>query len=383
LSPHGKKRDQLLNIEQSLLDIVGHTYETAHDDEQWRLVTEGICRLLNASGARLLLVDKGHRHAPIVLGGGDFARYKAWVDRRDEDPWLKIAASLQPGDVRIGRELVSDQELLRTDFYYDLLKPADYRYAIGCVVDDTADYNVGLSLNRGPRQNDFDDRDRQLISKLAPHLKRAILLRNELKTSQQRTIALESGLHSLSSALAITDATGDVCFINQPMELLLDRQKELQILNKRIVAATRQKQLQLDQLIQTAAAIFNGENVTGSCSLSLTLNNTGYNLVALPLGSPAFYDVAGAQGCVAISISERTGGQHVSRKLLVDLYRLTLRETQLCEALMADLSLNDAAEKIGVTSSTARSYLKSIFQKVDVQSQSSLVLRLSKLSALR
>jgi DNA-binding CsgD family transcriptional regulator len=372
-----------LNIEQSLLDIVGHTYETAHDDEQWRLVTEGICRLLKASGARLLLVDKAHRHAPIVLGGGDLAKFQKWIDRRDEDPWLKLAAGLQPGDVRIGRELISDRELLQTDFYYDLLKPADYRYAMGCVVADTADYNVGLSLNRGPKQSDFDDRDRQLISQLAPHLKRAVLLRNELKTSQQRTIALESSLHALSSALVITDATGHVCFINQPMELLLDQQRDLQIRNKRITAATRQQQVQLDRLIQTAAAAFNGEDVVSPCSLSLTLNNTGYNLVVLPLGSPAFYDIAGAQGCVAISISEQAGGQNVSRKLLADLYRLTLRETQLCEALMTDLSLKDAAAKIGVTPSTARSYLKNIFQKVDVQSQSSLVLRLSKLSALR
>lgn len=378
-----RTKKPVLNIEESLLDIVGHTYETAHDDEQWRLVTEGICRLLKASGARLLLVDKAHRHAPIVLGGGDLAKFKKWIDRRDEDPWLKLAAGLRPGDVRIGRELISDRELLQTDFYYDLLKPADYRYAMGCVVADTADYNVGLSLNRGPKQNDFDDRDRQLISRLAPHLKRAVLLRNELKTSQRRTIALESSLHALSSALVITDAAGHVCFINQPMELLLEQQRELQILNKRIKWATRQQQEQIDRLIQTAAAAFNGENVTSPCSLSLTLNNTGYNLVVLPLGSPAFYDIAGAQGCVAISISEQTGGQGVSRKLLADLYQLTVRETQLCEALMTDLSLNDAAEKIGVTPSTARSYLKSIFQKVDVQSQSSLVLRLSKLSALR
>ncbi len=58
----------MVDIEQTLLDIVGHTYETAHDDEQWKLVTEGICRLLDASGARLLLVDKTHRHSPLILG---------------------------------------------------------------------------------------------------------------------------------------------------------------------------------------------------------------------------------------------------------------------------------------------------------------------------
>jgi len=146
-----------------------------------------------------------------------------------------MSKGLKVGEVRIGRELVSDETVLRTDFYYDILKPADYRYAMGCVVDDTEDYNVGLSMNRSPKQYDFNDHDRQLISKLAPHLKRAVLLRNQLQNSQNQQHVLESSLHSLSSALAIVDARGRVCFINQVMDGLLSSQSSLGINNKKIV----------------------------------------------------------------------------------------------------------------------------------------------------
>ena len=117
-----------MDIEQALLDIVGHTYETAYDDDHWKLVTEGICRLLNTSGARLLLVDKTHRYGPIVLGGGSPGEYSDYLGRAEEDPWRKgaLKAKSPVGYIDFGSKFVCEKELLHTDFYYDILKPADY-----------------------------------------------------------------------------------------------------------------------------------------------------------------------------------------------------------------------------------------------------------------
>lgn len=374
-----------MDIEQALLDIVGHTYETAQDDEHWKLVTEGICRLLNASGARLLLVDKTHRYIPIVLGGQNTGDYSDYLARTEEDPWRKAALNSKSpvGFVDFGRNFVSEKELLNTDFYYDILKPADYFHAMGGLLDDTNDYNVAISLNRSRSFDDFSERDRTLINKLAPHLKRAILLRHQFQTSQQQNTMLENSLDALSSAITIVDAGGRICYFNQAMSELLDAQNDLQIKQQHLWFKSSQLTQQLNTLIGETVAMFNGKQDDARSSLAVQINQQPYLLLALPLGSSAFYDLAKTSGCVALSFTQQTGTQSVSKTILANLYHLTVREIQLCDALMADLSLQEAAEKVGITPSTARSYLKNIFQKMDVQSQSSLILRLSKLSGLR
>jgi len=60
-------------------------------------------------------------------------------------------------------------------------------------------------------------------------------------------------------------------------------------------------------------------------------------------------------------------------KLLMSMFDLTVSESRLAAALARGLALDDAAAECGITRSSARTYLKKIFQKLDVTRQSELV----------
>ncbi len=59
--------------------------------------------------------------------------------------------------------------------------------------------------------------------------------------------------------------------------------------------------------------------------------------------------------------------------LLNSMFDLTIAEARLTAALVSGSSLDEAAEKCGITKSSARTYLKKIFAKLEVSRQSELV----------
>ena len=68
--------------------------------------------------------------------------------------------------------------------------------------------------------------------------------------------------------------------------------------------------------------------------------------------------------------------------LLEDLYGLTPREAALALLLMAGLTLEESARKLGVTTNTVRTLLKRVTAKTDSRSQADLVRRLHAVSPL-
>lgn len=60
-------------------------------------------------------------------------------------------------------------------------------------------------------------------------------------------------------------------------------------------------------------------------------------------------------------------------KLLMEMFGLTISESRLTAQLSKGLSIEDAAAECGITKSSARTYLKSIFMKVGVSRQAELV----------
>jgi DNA-binding CsgD family transcriptional regulator len=69
-----------------------------------------------------------------------------------------------------------------------------------------------------------------------------------------------------------------------------------------------------------------------------------------------------------------------SRACLLAAYRFTRAEMRLVEQLLAGHTPAEAAQELGVTIHTVRTYLKRLYQKVGVKSQATLIRRLYQVS---
>ena len=79
-----------------------------------------------------------------------------------------------------------------------------------------------------------------------------------------------------------------------------------------------------------------------------------------------------AGNSVAIFISDPNRDPVLPEDILRTTYDLTPSEVKLCAVLAAGLGAPESADRLGITVSTARSQLKTIFQKTGTQRQSQL-----------
>lgn len=84
------------------------------------------------------------------------------------------------------------------------------------------------------------------------------------------------------------------------------------------------------------------------------------------------YSIEG-QPVVVLIVSERLASSRVCPACLMRLFDLTPRETDLVMQIVAGRRIQEAAVALGTTVGTARTHLRHIFQKAQVETQSELV----------
>ncbi|MGH7042098.1 MAG: helix-turn-helix transcriptional regulator, partial [Acetobacteraceae bacterium] len=84
----------------------------------------------------------------------------------------------------------------------------------------------------------------------------------------------------------------------------------------------------------------------------------------------------GARPVILLVIVDPRASNESTAALMQRLYRFSQPEIRLVQALIAGASLREAAEAARITYETARTYLKSVFQKTETSRQGELVARI-------
>ena len=175
-------------------------------------------------------------------------------------------------------------------------------------------------------------------------------------------------LDRLSMAVLVVDRGAHVRFMNKRGGILCAAADGLSLGAKGLCGASRsQETTKLHQLI--ASAIDSGQG--GVLSLSRPSGKRPLSVAALPLGSQDHGDEPATNVALYVTDPEDfslPGPQDISQ--LLD---LSPSEARIAHSLSLGHSLDEAAALSGVTTSTARTYLKQVFQKTGTSRQAELV----------
>lgn len=209
---------------------------------------------------------------------------------------------------------------------------------------------------------------RQPLQLLLPHLSRATQIRQQLAHAFHKQALALVALNELRIGVVLLDASAQPVFLNHEAEILLPaagwQVGEAGLVHRRLVDTQRLRALIL-------AAVHTGCKTDGE--MCCMVGNKRLLLRIVPLPHPcltADMHVPGA--CVAIFASQ-TGQLRLPWKRIAAYYSLSPAEAKLAVILAEGESVEDAAEKLGISVHTARTQLKSIFAKTDVRRQSELV----------
>jgi len=261
-------------------------------------------------------------------------------------------------------DFTTPEEMARHPYYQELLRPHGLRWFAGVRVGNGDDV-WGLSLQRSIEQGPFQQSEIDCLAALSGRLGGAAELARAFGFARIEA-ALEA-FEASGSAAVVVDRRGETVRVNPSAERLLGL--DLQIVKRRVASWSRDATAALDRALH--ALIWAGQG--GAFHPPVVLpRREGRPILAYPtrllaIAAGAF---SPARACVVfVDLDARPTTIACD---LITAFGLTPAEARLTGRLLAEESLEAAADSLGVARETARSQLKSVFRKTDTHRQCQL-----------
>lgn len=363
-------------------DLIGLAYEGIEESTPWKTLM----------GA---LSDRSQSHdASMVISSASVPG--AWLLVTDnDDPHLtgnehvngvmsvNVLLDLAQPEASTPEELMPDGAFFRTPLYLQFLKPHNLRYLLGRDVVRDELLRVKLSLERTADQEPFSQRERALLEAIAPHLQRAIRLRERHDHGTHMRFFFEEAMAKLAIGCLMLDAKGKVVSINAWARRLIDQNDALAVRNGRLRAVDSVDGKVLNKAIDAALAMRarGGQSRGTALRLESAPGMTVLDLVVKPLARDSLIESASAPAVVVYLNDCRRPGIELDPGALAAMYGLTHCESQIGALLAKGTCLTDVADRLHVSINTVKTHLRGIYEKMGTSKQAQVVARLNHSSA--
>lgn len=368
--------------------LIGDIYDATLDPGRWPAVVRRFAELTRADKANVLAFDQlnpdyflFHAHGTTAA---DLERYRAGgfaaLDMEFAGKWLQQYGGLGKATanhqyeggidayIRDAGPLFSEF-FAKTGIHYQvggLLERSDFRWSV-------------IGLHRGRDGEPFEEEAIATVTRLMPHLRRALQIHRQLVGASQRNSRLYQLLDGLTAGVLLVDASGRIRYANAQAERLLQQHDGLAVdAHHDLRARLPSRQAELLSLLQGAIRVSQRE--PSSCGAGGVLachDSCGDGLLMLtvaPLSEMAGYQELASEGIAAAIFLTDPGGRHrLSRSLLKSSFGLTDREAELCEAFLNSPTLDGIATRCHLSLSSVRTYMKEIYAKTGRRSQAELM----------
>jgi DNA-binding CsgD family transcriptional regulator len=371
-------------VTRSVDAIVQDIYGLLVDDVSMRpcLQTMGAAFRSHVTGihSEEMLLRSGRLEMMGEIQGPEFLRMAGEYATRWKGQNLWMERSI-PGFLAKGYEhgeaVVSDAELLASEYFRHFCMPMEIRHGLGInVQSDGASSFAILSVNRSASAGPFTPDELSMVEALRPHLVNAYAICRHVARLQEEVTSLRAGFDRMPLGMLVLTADGCIVERNEEATRLLVAGNGfacaagggLRLASPAAHAKYRAAMLRLadeSQAPMPQAIVVGGRIDSGAGGLVL-------HLCAFPASAAP---VLARKGRVIAFLCELN--HHAETQFATRLLRVALDLTPM-EAAVA-LSLRDnhdpaqVALELGMAISTVRSHLKHLFHKTETTKQSELL----------
>ncbi len=374
--------------------LVDRIYGAAAGLGCWDGVLPDLARLLGGSAA-VLGVAGPHCPGRVVQVGVDPACMARYLERHaGRNELAARSASLPVGAVVTDESLMPKAEFLRTAFYDDCLRPQGLRSLINLrAARGEHGALANVCVLRSASEGEFGADDIDLLSRLAPHLRRAVAVHIRLAEAEGERRALAEALERLPRAAFLVDGAAVVRHANAAGAALLGardgglradpgeggalraaRAEETAFL-RRVVAATA---------LRRGAGHAAGEHVclsrppprpplvaTATPLSAAVLATSGLAAAGLPPEPMALLLVADPE----------VRPPALPPALLREAFKLTKAEAEVAARAAGGEGVPALAASLSISEGTARLHLHRVFEKTGARRQAELAAVLGRLAS--
>jgi DNA-binding CsgD family transcriptional regulator/PAS domain-containing protein len=354
-------------------------YEGVTSDEAWfgmlKLLADSsasksgfFCLERNDRNQILSYMDMGFDAKTLTSYAGYFV---------GKDIWTKRLYNRTPGYFHASHLAVNQKDFYRTEIFNDWCNMQDMHHATGIFITNVGDASLRLSLQRDKSAGEYTQRDLRKLNLFAPHLKRAIALRNTFSTTSFLKHSVSSIVDSLPFAAFLLESTDRILYFNAAAEALFARSEGFvnamgtlrlhpgwtQPFFKSVHAClnfldSEPARPNFVHLLRTAAP---------RASFEVSIAPMIVNDIQLCTGY--------ARRLVLVIVKEETRKKPADAALLAQLFGLTPKEAQVTAALCQGKDIKQIADDSHVSILTVRTQLRAILRKTDTRTQQQMIAR--------
>lgn len=359
-------------------ELVAGLFEAALDpNRSIREIMSEFARRVGVDAAYFKLVENTGDIVLEGVGGGiregsDHDYLENYLETDVRVPRVALAPT---GTVFDDRSLISRAELRRSAFHNEWLPRYEIGHLLHANISTSAEHTAIVTLAQDRGRGEFVSAQQQQFALYVPFFVRAAHLRIRLAQTEARSLLLAGALDYMRGAALLVDRNGTVHFANAEADALLAAgdgvflsRDELALIDWSAHRALRRR-LDATRLPETSAALTGRVVVTAQ----RPSGKTPYRIEVLPVprSSNAALGSFGLVSLVLISDPAKVAGQRLS--LVRATYGLTQAEAAIASAVASGATLQQCAERRGVSIGTVRSQMKQVLGKTGCRRQADLV----------
>lgn len=365
-------------MNKDLLPVIDSLYATVEVPAAWPSALAKVSGLLDASVGMIATPSSSQRQSPFYVDYNHSPEaaeaYARHYHAQDEMLHRAVGEGLfRVGTAVLGEEVVSRQELHKTAYYNEFMRPMmNAESAMAAVLSDEAtDHclpSLFTSFFRRPGAEPFTQKDVQQLMQIAPHLRRAVMLRHTMLDLVERQAHLATAFDAFSQPIMLLTPDGQLIHANLAGQDQLDDwqcQRHLGRWPREI-----DKTIHLAGKGQVAAARLTGKSAT-------------LIVIAYPLGERMAAVMDCRPSTIMLLIVDTRKPPSELYGAVAKAYGLTPAETRLLPLLAQAMAPAEMAGRMCVDISTIRTQLSSIYGKTGLRRQQDVMVMLGCLPPLK
>lgn len=277
------------------------------------------------------------------------------------------------------QDIVDQDELLRSEFYNDFLKPVGWRYCMPSSFWKSGSVLGYIMMNRGPETLPFDPAVAAVMQRLLPHLASAYGMRDSFSDLYDSTERVLLRNEQQNAGLVFIGRDGRLGLMNDRARQVFAAMDGLSYKGGTLLAGGWDETRRIENLLTQAARRSDNPAelpVAKKLSVKRPSGRKPYILEIVPVfGREQFVARNDVVAALRIVDGEMSDGVHLAERFAE--FRLTPAEIRLARYLMAGLRPKEIATRTGLSLNTIRVQQRNLYRKLGVSRHFELMQRLS------
>jgi DNA-binding CsgD family transcriptional regulator/PAS domain-containing protein len=364
---------------ERLSRLIGMTYDCVLEPDRWRRLLEEILAELGFSYGVLSISAFPDGDAIFGVAVGIEPE---WMGKLQAH-WADVMA-LWGGDARIQQypleepilqsAIVDPRTVGSNPYFSDWFQAQGFIDAVAIGLERNARMVASLALGRHKSRGPVTPEDMETLRLLAPHLRRASGITQQLELQAIAASAYSTVVEDLGTGVILVDELMGVIHANPAAGALLETDGPFQIVNGRLVAGD-------DAATVLERAVANAEHDEAALGRSggagiPTRGASGQTFMihVLPLRSRESRGGIALPATAALFIAPALGPISLPTESIAMLYGLTPAELRIFQLVAEGKTSTAIAQQLGLNPATVKTHLSRLFQKTGRRRQADLVM---------